>query len=239
MKRSLALLALLAGIALPPAHGQGVGKSVTTPTHGVADRAKGAELRGEVNALVAVIQAGRLDEAERIAVDLQHKFEAQFEPGVRQYSFMSKEEYLDFKGTSTEAFEWIDWGYEESLHIQAFIAAERKDFRSALALHTRIEAIAPASAGAASEHGYALNQVGNPAEALVAYQRALALATRYASQRPNMAIALRGMGYSLVELQRLDEAENAYREALKIEPDNELARGEIAYIQGLRAKQQQ
>lgn len=196
--------------------------------------AKGAELRAKADSLVAMVTAKHLAEAERLAADLCPAYEATFDHARKQYTFQSRTEYEEFKRNKPTDFEWIDWGYKECLQMQAFIAADRRDFPAALTLLNRIEALAPVSAATATEIGYVLNQIGRSGDALAAYGRARDLAFRYASQRPYRAMALRGMGFSLIELQRLHEAEKRFRESLDIEPGNKVAINELAYIQDQR-----
>lgn len=238
MKPSALLLSLLLCLLLAPAFGQKVGETVTTNLEGYADSAKGAELHERVNDLATLVRAKKLAEAQQLAAELRKQFEADFDPTLRQYTFQSKQEYLDFKSSSQDPFEWIDWGYQQCLQIQAFIASERRDFTLALSLLTAIEGVAPVSANAANERGYILNQLGRPDDAIVAYRRALLLATRYPSQQPFHATALRGIGFALIELNRLDEAESTFNESLRVDPGNRLALNELAYIRQLRAKAQ-
>ncbi len=209
---------------------------VTSVQRLVAPDAKGAQLRGHVNELVDLLWAKRLPEAERKANELQENFEASFDRKMSQYSFQSKEEYLEFKRTSPEQFEWIDWGYTETLQMKAYIAADKPDFPTALSILATIEKVAPASAGAAAQRGYVLNRLGQPENSLAAYEKARSLSTRYQSQRPYLAAALRGMGFALIELHKLDEAEAAFNDSLRIEPDNEGTLSGLAYIRDLRAK---
>lgn len=54
-------------------------------------------------------------------------------------------------------------------------------------------------------------------------------------ENPGKAKLYRGRGYALTELNRLDEAEEAYKESLDLEPGNELANHELAYIRALKA----
>ena len=90
--------------------------------------------------------------------------------------------------------------------MQAYLAAERRDFPAALAYLKTIESIAPVSAGSVVEAGYILNQSGKPEDGLSAYRRAYALAEKYPPQRPYRAAALRGIGFALIELKRWGEA---------------------------------
>jgi tetratricopeptide (TPR) repeat protein len=236
MKPLLLVISILTCSLLSPAHAQKVGETVATPLEGSATNAKGDHLRGQVNELVSLVLAKRLTEAERLAEALQGKFEASFNRRVQQYSFQSKEEYLEFRGTSPKQFEWIDWGYKETLQMKAFMAADKQDFASALSILNSIEKLAPVSAGTAAERGYVLNQLKQFENALAAYTRAHSLSTRYPSQRPFEAASLRGMGFALIELQRLDEAEAVFGDSLKIEPNNKVALNELAYIRDLRSK---
>jgi tetratricopeptide (TPR) repeat protein len=50
------------------------------------------------------------------------------------------------------------------------------------------------------------------------------------------ARALRGMGFNLIEMGKLDEAEAKMKESLVVEPGNEGAKNELAYIKQERAK---
>jgi tetratricopeptide (TPR) repeat protein len=45
------------------------------------------------------------------------------------------------------------------------------------------------------------------------------------------AAALRGQGFAYTELQRWDDAAKAYKRSFKYEPDNDIARNELQYIE--------
>ncbi|MFZ6873424.1 hypothetical protein ACO0LF_15320 [Undibacterium sp. Di27W] len=197
--------------------------------------AKGAELRPHSKALVELVATKRLAEAERTAASLRKEYEAIFDRRQKQYSFQTKTEFDEFRKTHSENFEWIDWGYQQCLQMQTFIAAERRDFVTALAFAKEMDALAPISAGTAVETGYILNQSGKPAEGLIAYTRANELARTYPSQRPYRAAALRGMGFALIDLKRLEDAEMRLLESLQVEPGNKVALNELAYIRDLRS----
>ncbi len=51
-----------------------------------------------------------------------------------------------------------------------------------------------------------------------------------------VARSFRGQGVQLVDLDDLDEAERALQKSLELEPDSEVARNELAYIDDLRQK---
>ncbi|MDG9671041.1 tetratricopeptide repeat protein [Hahella sp. CR1] len=101
----------------------------------------------------------------------------------------------------------------------------------------KIDVVAPVSAGAKIEKGYVLGQLDELSRAHETYQDALELAGRYSSQSVYKAAALRGIGFILIEMQRLDEAEEALQKSLAIEPGNDTALNELAYIKELRGSQ--
>lgn len=51
-----------------------------------------------------------------------------------------------------------------------------------------------------------------------------------------IARALSGKGVQLIDLERLDEAETALRQSLELEPESEIARNELEYIEQLRSQ---
>ena len=208
--------------------------SVATPVAITADNAKGSHLSGQSIMLVAMVKSKRFSEAEEFAKQLRKSYEVGFNNKLKHYSFQSKAEYDEFKRTSSEQFEWIDWGYKECLQMQAFIKSEKKDFLGSLEILFEIEKLAPVSAQTLAEIGYVLNQLGKFNEALSLYQKAHDLSIKYTSQRPFQASALRGMGFSLIELERLDEAERVFKESLELEPMSRVASNELKYIQSLR-----
>ena len=212
--------------------------SITTTINVEARHGKGAHLRPQADEILALIKAGQLDAAEKKAIALQRSYEALFDPGLRQHSFHSDEELAAFSKSTSEKFEWIDAGYHDSLQLQAFIAASRKNFDQALAKLRAIEILAPLSASTSAEIGFVLNQTGKPDEGLAAYGHALDIAEEIESQQPYRAIALRGMGYSLIELGALDEAELTLNISLELEPANETALHELGYIRMLRQSRQ-
>lgn len=227
---------LLAWLGVMPLHAQERSETVSTVLPVNAEGGKGAALRPRAGELGRMLSARQFDQAREAAVALCTDYESLFDRRRKQYVFESASEFAGFSKSDPGKGEWIDWGYKQCLHTQAFIAAERKDFSAALAMLARIEALVPVSAGTSTEIAYILGQLKRPEESLAAYRRALATTQKYPSQRRYRALALRGVGFALIELHRLDEAEQALREALLLEPGNAVALNEIAYIQDLRQK---
>lgn len=216
------------------AHAQDRIYTVSTQMQSMAQNAKGAELGGQVNDMVKMVAAKKFAEADQRALVLRKNYESTFDASLKQFTFHNQDEFEEFSKSSTAKFEWIDWSYAQCLQMQAYLAAERRDFPAALAHLKAIESIAPVSAGSAVEAGYVLNQSGKPEDGLIAYRRAHALAEKYPSQRPYRAAALRGIGFALIELTRWGEAERAFHDSLEIEPGNKVALNELAYIQAER-----
>ena len=232
--KNLLLLILACTLSLN-SHAEGKTGTVTTTFQLRAENAKGAQLRSQAIELVSMVTAKRFAVADQRAIELRSAYEATFDTKLKQYTFQSQAEFDEFTKASVAKFEWIDWGYKECLQMQAFMAAERRDFPTALAILKKIELLAPVSASVSVEKGYVLNQLGKSNEGLSAYRRAHDLSLRYASQRPYRAVALRGMGFALIDLKQLAEAERIYLESLEIEPGNKVALNELAYIRDLRS----
>lgn len=210
--------------------------TVTTKLQASAEQGKGAHLRDETNALGRFIAAKQFDEANDRAIALCKQFEAMFDPAVKQFVFRTRAEYDEFKKSYDGSFEWIDSGYQQCRQMQAFVAAERRDFPTALAILKSIEALVPQGADSMIETGYILGQLHRPEEGLAVYRRALGVVDKYRSQEVYRAAALRGAGFMLIELNRLDEAERALNDSLKVEPGNKGALNELSYIKELREK---
>jgi Flp pilus assembly protein TadD len=229
------ILFLLAATIGMQAQAQGKSETVSTVLKiGAADKAKGGHLRAQSIALSRLIEQRKFADAQVAASSLRQAYEQTFDKSLKQFSFQTQAEFDEFSKTYVGKFEWIDWGYKQSLQMLAYLAAERRDFPAALALLKTVETIAPVSAGTVVEAGYVLNQSGKPEEGLAAYRRALALAEKYPSQRIYQAASLRGIGFALIDLKRLDEAEQAFQKSLEIEPGNKVALNELGYIQDLR-----
>jgi Flp pilus assembly protein TadD len=134
---------------------------------------------------------------------------------------------------------WVDWGYREAIHLKAFVRSANRDFEEALELLRREAKAAPYAAAPYIERGYILN-VGlrKPREALESYRRALSLAREFASSSAHEPVALRGIGFALIELGELDGAESVFKESLALDPNSDLARSELQYIEQLRHREE-
>lgn len=128
------------------------------------------------------------------------------------------------------------WAYGYYGKAYALIELNRFD-EAAVALDRALE-LSPANPQFLSERGY-LYRASREWDRMLASNQA---ALDHVSLAPESlrdaerARALRGAGYALIELDRLDEAERHFRDSLKIEPENQVALGELDYIKQLRKK---
>ena len=84
------------------------------------------------------------------------------------------------------------------------------------------------------EYAYTVRVNGQLEQSLDLYKQAEKLASKFSDRQGAAhwrAAALRGQGYAYTELQRWDDATKAYQRSFKYEPDNDIARNELQYIQ--------
>lgn len=98
---------------------------------------------------------------------------------------------------------------------------------------------APNNAQYLNEYAYTVRVNGDPERAFDLYKRAEKIASKLPDRKNAAhwrAVALRGQGYVHIELQRWDDATKAYQRSFKYEPENELARNELRYIEENRPR---
>jgi len=165
-----------------------------------------------------------------------------WKPEVREsdhsaFAFWDLQEFLAYipfyKSTGDERrLVWILPSYPKAWHLLAFIAVERGDWAGALEAIDRALALEPDHPVPMCEKAMILARMNR-------YEEACELYLKAESIRPWMppsvrAKALRGAGVTLIDLGRLDEAQTMLKRSLALEPDNDLARSELAHIDYLR-----
>lgn len=121
-------------------------------------------------------------------------------------------------------------GSVESLLAQANQAERSRQFPAARALYEQVLQASPRNSQAHHRLGVLADQDGHYAEAQNHYQVAL-------SQEPENPILLSDIGYSFYSQDRLDDAEQYLQESLRVQPNNEIARNNLAQVYGRRAQQ--
>jgi tetratricopeptide (TPR) repeat protein len=84
------------------------------------------------------------------------------------------------------------------------------------------------------EYAYTVRVNGQLEQSLDLYKQAERLAAKFPDRQGAAhwrAAALRGQGYDYTELQRWDDATKAYQRSFKYEPNNDIARNELQYIE--------
>ena len=84
------------------------------------------------------------------------------------------------------------------------------------------------------EYAYTIRVNGELERSLDLYKQAETAASKLQDRQSEThlrAVALRGQGFALTELQRWDDSKRAYERSLKYEPENEIARNELRYIE--------
>lgn len=139
-------------------------------------------------------------------------------------------------GRSAKSINWVDGSYSRAWYQLAVMASEEGRYEHALfCLDCGIE-LEPDHPELWNEKGYVLGKLKRHQEAFDCYLRASSV--RDWAPPLQIARALRGQGVQLIDLDRLDEAEDAFRRSLELEPDSEVAKNELGYIENLRQKRE-
>jgi tetratricopeptide (TPR) repeat protein len=153
-------------------------------------------------------------------------------------AFWNQEEFLaytDHKAQHlTKSIMWVSESYSKAWYQLAITHSKQGHFEEALFsidCGLRLESDHPEFW---NEKAYLFGRLKRHQESLDCYRRAASARDWAPSQQ--VARALRGQGVQLVDLNRLDEAEAALRSSLELEPDSEVARNELGYIEGLRSQ---
>jgi tetratricopeptide (TPR) repeat protein len=185
------------------------------------------------------LQLQRQDAAAlRVLDEIVGAFEKKMtDPSVAYVSVANRAELTKYQLEQPgKSVRWLDYSFGDALHQKTLLAVTRRDFPEALRLSTRELSFRPYAAVAYTEHGFILNSLGKPADGLRAYTKALQLSENFDSNRGVKAAALRGIGFTQIDLGDYEAARNALNQSLQVEPNNEIALGELEYIRGMEAK---
>jgi tetratricopeptide (TPR) repeat protein len=137
--------------------------------------------------------------------------------------------YMERKFTVTVENDWC-----EAMLVKGYALNELKRPAETAQVLEALTHHDPANAQYLIEYAYTVRLNGQLEKSLDLYKQAEKLASKLrdkASAAHWRAVALRGQGYAYTDLQRWDEAAKAYQRSFKYEPDNEIARNELQYIE--------
>lgn len=193
----------------------------------------------------ALIAQGQFAKARALLEAAVREMPAGWKPcreGDRSLSiaFWEQEEFLAHanhpgEGLAKPVF-WVPDSYSKAWYQLGAIAVEEEDFERALSSIDCGLELEPDHPELWCEKGYILGRLERHEEALQCYLRAGT--ARDWSPTSYIARALRGQGVELIDLGRLDEAEDVLRRALELEPESDVARNELEYIEELRRQRE-
>jgi tetratricopeptide (TPR) repeat protein len=133
----------------------------------------------------------------------------------------------------------LSGAWANAIHLKGYALIDLERFDEAKVVLRQGTEIAPMHPGLWSELGAILQEEKNWPEALAAFEKAEAAADLgfdKDSKEVNQLLtrALRGQGFALIEMGKLDQAEKLYKRCLKLDPGDDVAKREMAYIKQAR-----
>jgi len=157
--------------------------------------------------------------------------------GTLYIRFWTLEEFMqhvtEIEPEARKGMVWLQSVYPPAYYYLAVLDVHEGKYESAISNLEKSLNLEPDQPLSFCELGFILADRGKLELSLDCYERAL-------TSRPHIttsakAKALRGKGVQLIELGRLEEAEVCLQDSLRLEPDNELAYGELIYISKLKS----
>ena len=154
--------------------------------------------------------------------------------------FWDQEEFLAYSHQERERLNksifWAEGSYSHAWYQLAVVARKQKRFEDAVfSIDCGLE-LERDHPELWNERGYLLGKLKRHQESLECYLRAASV--RDWAPASQTARALRGQGAQLIDLDRLSEAEEVLRRSLELEPESEVARNELKYIEDLRGRRE-
>ncbi len=192
----------------------------------------------------SLIQDGQPQEAiTRVLDPFIAALEARYrdQPGVL-YCANSQAEalfYLVKESTQQHAATVLDGAWCDAYFMRGFAQFDLGRLDLAEADYARALALEPENPHVLSEMGDMHLRHKDWPGAITYFEHAIEATKTFGAEERKTAEttrALRGVGYADVELGRLEDAEARYARCLEIDPHDEKARAELAYVKDLRAK---
>lgn len=220
MRVSMSFLGALAGMAL-----------MTSSVHGQSQRS-------DLESVKELLDAGHADQALALvdpiiaqAMLKEAKDPAAICPSVAAAFLQS---FMKGNFIVSAPNDWCD-----AMLFKGYALNElKRPGEAALVLQTLV-GHAPYNAQYLIEYAYTIRATGQTERALDLYKQAEKVASKLPDRESAAhwrAVALRGQGYSYTDLERWDDAKKAYQRSFKYEPESELARHELRYIEEHRPR---
>ncbi len=186
---------------------------------------------------------GDMSGAEKLLLEVVEKMPSDWKPIEETDdkivgAFYDKDEFLSYvkfyEPKKRKEIVWRGISYSSAFKDLAYIAIERKDYKSALEYLDKALSLEPDHIAAMHEKAFILVRQGLYQESYDLYMKSLSV-REWASDKQR-ARALRGVGGALIDLGKLDESEAEFKRSLEFEPGNDVALKELKYIQDLKNK---
>ena len=235
MKQLSLALAALAALAGSPSLAQAAAKPTKAERNDAKDKAA-------VEKAFGLIAIGSLDQAMSILDGvIARQTAAHADETRRIYCARSLAESLAYMLEAAAAKQpavALDQTWADALFYKGFVLLDLRRYDEAALWYEKALALSPSNARYLAERGEIEKARRDWPAALATFQRAADAASL--SPEDNKSFeqrrAWRGISFALVEMNRLDEAETWLAKCLALDPGDEKALGELAYIRQQRAK---
>jgi Flp pilus assembly protein TadD len=191
----------------------------------------------------SLIAKNRLEEASSVLERATQRMPKGWKP-IREdgrfirIAFWDQEEFFAYVRHSRDTMEkstlWTDDSYSRAWYILSSLASKQGRLEHAVFCADCGLVLDPDHPELWSQKGVVLGKLKRHEEAFECFSQAATI--RGWAPPDQIARALRGKGVQLIDLERLDEAEAALKQSLELEPDSEIARNELDYIEQLRTQ---
>ena len=191
----------------------------------------------------SMIRYGQKSKAEKLLKEFVSDMPPNWKPATEsadsiEIAFWDMTEFLSYvahQETSgiEKRVEWVTPSYSKAFYLLAFMAVEREDWSNAIKYIERGLTLESDHPSLLCEKAMILSRMSRNEEAYGLFVKVVDI--RPWAPPGCRARALRGAAVALIDLKRLDEAEEMLKKSLELEPENEVAKKELSYIEHLRS----